>query len=799
MKYKLILEKYYLILLWVFFIIISVINISCLSGKEKQHFVTFNVIDKSVIKMDTVYLTGNIEKLGEWKPNAIKMEKISDSIWSKTILFEESEKIEFKVNGGLWEYEALDKNKIKYENFKLRVEQDTTINIIAYDWKNYKLNGINHLTWQKFLNENSELIIYSGWLYKAGDDLNYKNTDYNDSAWKSAETFIMQHIPLNSKDMNIGWYRIHFTTDSAMWNQSIGILIGQFGASEIFYNGRFLFRIGKIGNSAETTVNSQNRLWKTLRIDPQNKHVLAIRYANYDVDHQRSAGFSPGFTIQIKNINSVLREVYQTIRIKSIQQMVFTSVPMILFLLHIFLFFFYRKHKQNLYYAICLLGFAGITYFNFQKYIEINPSTIILYYQINGLLTYVAVLFGLFTAYALNYKKFPKRARLYTFLSLLLGALTYYDVKNNFIGYLTYVYVILIMIDVSISFKYRDVKNQKGYWIISSGFSLLGVSIIWQILLDYGYIPIFYGINLVVLFGMLSLAISMSVFIAYDFSRVSKDLEAQLENVKQLSEKTIEQERLASKMEIEKKIIEVEHERKTKELESARELQLSLLPKELPLIDNLDIACFMATATEVGGDYYDFFLSENNDLTIAIGDATGHGLKAGNMVIVIKGILNVLSHKTKLDEILIKANAAIKKMNLNMLTMGLALLKISRNEIEFSSAGMPPLLIYRKKDKEVESFLLKAMPLGAFNNFPYSKINVSVSTGDIFVLISDGLMERFNHQREIYGIENIKNSLIKCANKSANEIVNHLCHESKIWSGDYPIADDITVVVVKVK
>lgn len=792
-------EKYYLTILWLFTVIIIFTNISCLSSKGKQHSVTFNVIDQSDIKMDSVYLTGNIQKLGEWKPDAIKMEKISDSIWSKTILIEEPEKIEFKVNGGLWEYEALDKNKIKYENFKLRVERDTAINIIAYDWKNYKLNGINHLTWKKFLDENSELIIYSGWLYKAGDDYNYKNADYNDSTWQSAETFIMQHIPVNSKDKNIGWYRIHFTTDSAMWNKTVGILIGQFGASEIFYNGKFLFRIGKIGQSNETTINSQNRLWKTLRFDPQNNHVLAIRYANYDVDHQRSAGFSPGFTIQIKNLNAVLREVYQTVRIKSIQQMVFTSVPMILFLLHIFLFFFYRKHKQNLYYAICLLGFAGITYFNFQKYIEINPTIIIIYYQINSLLTYVAVLFGLFTAYSLNYKKFPKRAWVYTIISILLGISTYFDVKNNFIGYLTYAYVIVIMIDVSISFKYRDVKYQKGIWIISTGFGLLGISIIWQILLDYGYIPIFYGINLVILFGMLCLAISMSVFIAYDFSRVSKNLEEQLENVKQLSEKTIEQERLASKMEIEKKIIEVEHERKTKELESARELQLSLLPKELPVTDNLDIACFMATATEVGGDYYDFFLSENNDLTIAIGDATGHGLKAGNMVIVIKGILNILSPKTQLDEILINANAAIKKMNLNMLTMGLALLKISQGEIEFSSAGMPPLLIFRKKTGEVEELLLKAMPLGAFNNFPYTKINSSIVTGDILVLISDGLMERFNPQRETYGIENIKSSLVKCADKSANEIVNNICQESKIWSKDFPIADDITIVVVKIK
>ncbi len=74
-------------------------------------------------------------------------------------------------------------------------------------------------------------------------------------------------------------------------------------------------------------------------------------------------------------------------------------------------------------------------------------------------------------------------------------------------------------------------------------------------------------------------------------------------------------------------IIQRENERKTQELEEARELQLAMLPKVLPKHEDLEIAVYMKTATEVGGDYYDFCFSENDSLNICLGDATGHGIK----------------------------------------------------------------------------------------------------------------------------------------------------------------------------
>ena len=80
--------------------------------------------------------------------------------------------------------------------------------------------------------------------------------------------------------------------------------------------------------------------------------------------------------------------------------------------------------------------------------------------------------------------------------------------------------------------------------------------------------------------------------------------------------------------------IEAENQQRAKEMEEARQLQLSMLPKGVPHLPHVEIAASMKPASEVGGDYYDWRLSADGTLTIAIGDATGHGLKAGTMVTV---------------------------------------------------------------------------------------------------------------------------------------------------------------------
>lgn len=255
----------------------------------------------------------------------------------------------------------------------------------------------------------------------------------------------------------------------------------------------------------------------------------------------------------------------------------------------------------------------------------------------------------------------------------------------------------------------------------------------------------------------------------------------------------------AQTAEAQARAIQSENDRKTHELEEARKIQLSMLPKELPEVPNLDIAVHMQTATEVGGDYYDFYKDGNDSLTIVVGDATGHGLKAGTMVSVIKGLFISSAADTDTKTFFEKCTRTIKQLHLGNLYMALSFVKIENNELFASCAGMPPIYIYRNESKTVEQILLKGMPLGAFDNFEYKNAKVKLNKGDTILLFSDGLAELFNDKKEMYDYDRIKSTFEKIGHKSSQLIIDDLVEEVDKWRNGNSPNDDVTLVVLKVK
>ena len=255
----------------------------------------------------------------------------------------------------------------------------------------------------------------------------------------------------------------------------------------------------------------------------------------------------------------------------------------------------------------------------------------------------------------------------------------------------------------------------------------------------------------------------------------------------------------AKAMEAERKVLQVEYEMKKKELEEARELQLSMLPKELPNLPHLDIAVYMKTATEVGGDYYDFNVGMDGTLTVVIGDATGHGMKAGTMVTATKSLFS--SHASNPDILFTfqEITRCIKHMNMHLVSMCLSILKIQGNTMQISAAGMPPALLFRNKTKTVEEIVLKGMPLGAYQDFPYELREMQIYPGDTLFLMSDGLPELFNRSKEMFGYERVMETYKKVASKNPEEIIENLKNISADWVNNQAPDDDITFVVIKIK
>lgn len=244
-------------------------------------------------------------------------------------------------------------------------------------------------------------------------------------------------------------------------------------------------------------------------------------------------------------------------------------------------------------------------------------------------------------------------------------------------------------------------------------------------------------------------------------------------------------------------LLEAEHQRKTEELEQARQLQLSMLPVIIPRPPHLDIDVFMKTATEVGGDYYDFHLSEDGVLTVGVGDATGHGLNAGTMVTATKSLFNSLASEPDILQILHRSNRILKHLRLRGLYMGLAIVRIQQYRLEICAAGMPPLFIYSAAAQTVDELVIKTLPLGGVAGFPYPKHEITLQPGDALMLMSDGFPERFNENGEIFDYERVKSVFAEVAHRSPQEIIDHFVQTGDAWAGNRPQNDDVTFVVIK--
>jgi len=279
--------------------------------------------------------------------------------------------------------------------------------------------------------------------------------------------------------------------------------------------------------------------------------------------------------------------------------------------------------------------------------------------------------------------------------------------------------------------------------------------------------------------------------LALAFNRMATDL-------KQHQQQLLEGERLRKEQEIEQALLQTDYDRKSKDLEEARRFQLSLLPRTLPEHPGFEIAVSMRTATEVGGDYYDFVLADDGALTATIGDATGHGARAGTMVTAVKSLFSADAGASGPREFLAEAARAIKRMALDRMAMGLCLIHLRDRELTVSSAGMPPLLLFRKARASVEEVALAGMPLGGLA-FDYEERRLQVESGDTILMMTDGLPELADPEGEPLGYPRVRALFAELGHLAPADIIAGLARAAESWSEGQAPKDDMTFVVLKVR
>ncbi|HEX3527843.1 MAG TPA: SpoIIE family protein phosphatase [Thermoanaerobaculia bacterium] len=282
--------------------------------------------------------------------------------------------------------------------------------------------------------------------------------------------------------------------------------------------------------------------------------------------------------------------------------------------------------------------------------------------------------------------------------------------------------------------------------------------------------------------------------LALAFNRMAADL-------KQHQQQLLEEERLRKEREIAQALLQTEYDRKSRDLEEARRFQLSLLPRTLPEHPGFEIAVSMRTATEVGGDYYDFFLADDGALTVAIGDATGHGARAGTMVTAVKSLFSADAGASGPRQFLAEAARAVKRMGLERMAMALALARLEGRQLVVSSAGMPPLLIYRRQGARVEEVALAGMPLGGLA-FDYEERRLEIAPGDTILLMTDGLPELADPEGEPLGYPRVRSlfgELGGLPQAGPEDVIAGLTRAAESWAAGQPYRDDVTLVAIRVR
>lgn len=235
------------------------------------------------------------------------------------------------------------------------------------------------------------------------------------------------------------------------------------------------------------------------------------------------------------------------------------------------------------------------------------------------------------------------------------------------------------------------------------------------------------------------------------------------------------------------------------QLEEARQMQISMLPKNVPMPELFDLYADMATSAHVGGDYFDYLPVDEEGIAVAMGDATGHGISSGIIVSAVKSYFQIYSQTRHPASVLNIISTALEQMRLKQNYMGLAVFRFDGQAFYYASAGMPPLYWYHRERDQLEEIEQKTVFLGTGLIKQYQQVTLPLRAGDVVIMLSDGYTESFHKTKGMIDLEAVKDCVLEAVREDPATVVTCLKALQADWLEGQPIDDDSTVVVLLYK
>jgi sigma-B regulation protein RsbU (phosphoserine phosphatase) len=247
----------------------------------------------------------------------------------------------------------------------------------------------------------------------------------------------------------------------------------------------------------------------------------------------------------------------------------------------------------------------------------------------------------------------------------------------------------------------------------------------------------------------------------------------------------------------ERRLITIENE-----METARQIQTSILPEKVPELNNLNITAAYYPMTSVAGDFYDFIEINKNESGFLVADVSGHGVPAALIASMIKIAMQSVQNLAKNPDAVLQKLGKILGNQLHGQFVTAAYLYINSEicRARYSAAGHPPMLYWNSVTEKVESIESNGLPIGVLEEISYPVFEFAFNRSDRFLIYTDGVTEAKNLSGNEFGNERL-NKLIKL-NKSVNaeEFSKIIFNELKLWQ-DKKLSqqDDITWIIIDSK
>ena len=254
--------------------------------------------------------------------------------------------------------------------------------------------------------------------------------------------------------------------------------------------------------------------------------------------------------------------------------------------------------------------------------------------------------------------------------------------------------------------------------------------------------------------------------------------------------------------------VTAERERMAAELDVAKNIQQSMLPREFPPFPDkteFEIYATMEAAKEVGGDFYDFYMVDENHLVVTIADVSGKGIPAALFMMTSKTVLkNFIMMANTADDLaaaMTLANQQLCQNNEEMMfvTVFLAMLDLQTGKLIYVNGGHnPPLILHDGKYEYLPKNTKRVPPLGVRAKTQYEQQTLQMSEGDVLYMYTDGVTEAENVEKELYSNERLEEFLNSTdKNLPLDKLLAEVRQSIKNHAGDAQQSDDITMLALR--